>query len=73
MTPKPRPTRRRRADLLVHGGGERVDLGRLRSLQDWYVGPQLASVAGVAEVASVGGFPVEYQVSIVPYRLRREG
>lgn len=53
--------------------GKGFDLGRLRSLQDWYVKPRLASVAGVAEVASVGGFPVEYQVSVVPYRLQSRG
>ena len=46
--------------------GKGLDPGRLRSIQDWYVKPRLASVAGVAEVASVGGFPVEYQVSVVP-------
>ena len=45
----------------VEGGG--LDLGRLRSIQDWYVRPQIASVPGVAEVASVGGFPTEYQIS----------
>jgi Cu(I)/Ag(I) efflux system membrane protein CusA/SilA len=50
-----------------------LDPARLRSLQDWYVKPRLASVAGVAEVASVGGFSSEYQVSIVPYRLRARG
>jgi len=31
------------------------DLARLRSIQDWYVRYQLASVQGVAEVASIGG------------------
>jgi copper/silver efflux system protein len=53
--------------------GKGFDAGRLRSLQDWYVKPQLASVEGVAEVASVGGFPVEYQVSVVPYRMQSRG
>ena len=53
--------------------GRGLDAGRLRSLQDWYVKPRLASVEGVAEVASVGGFSVEYQVSIVPYRLQVRG
>ena len=31
---------------------------------------QLYSVPGVAEVASVGGFPIEYQVDIDPTKLR---
>jgi len=53
--------------------GKGVDPGRLRSIQDWYVRPRLASVEGVAEVAGVGGFPIEYQVSVAPYRLRARG
>ena len=52
----------------VEGAG--FDLGRLRAIQDWYVRPQLGSVAGVADVSSVGGFPIEYQVSPDPNRLR---
>ncbi len=46
------------------------DLGRLRAIQDWYVRPQLGSVPGVADVSSVGGFPIEYQVVPDPNRLR---
>ena len=53
--------------------GKNTDLGRLRAIQDWYVKPQLASVAGVAEVASVGGYPIEYQVNVDPLRLRTRG
>src|SRR3954468_16394057 len=50
--------------------GEGLDLGKLRSVQDWYVRYQLNSVPGVAEVASVGGAPREYQVDIDPNKLR---
>ncbi len=46
------------------------DLAQLRSLQDWYLKYQLSSVEGVAEVASVGGFVKQYQVSVDPNRLR---
>ena len=52
----------------VEGGG--LDLGRLRAIQDWYVRPQLGAVPGVADVSSVGGFPIEYQVAPDPNRLR---
>lgn len=52
----------------VEGPGQ--DPGRLRAIQDWYVRYQLASVPGVAEVASVGGFPLEYQVDVDPNKLR---
>ncbi len=50
--------------------GDGYDLGRLRAIQDWYVRYQLYSVPGVAEVASVGGFPQEYQIDIDPNKLR---
>ena len=53
--------------------GEGRDLGELRSLQDWYVRYQLASVPGVAEVAGVGGAPREYQVDLDPNKLRAYG
>jgi Cu(I)/Ag(I) efflux system membrane protein CusA/SilA len=53
--------------------GENLDLGRLRAVQDSYVGPQLASVPGVAEVAAVGGYATEYQVVVNPNRLRLRG
>jgi Cu(I)/Ag(I) efflux system membrane protein CusA/SilA len=46
-----------------------VDLGQLRSLQDWYVRYQLQSVEGVSEVASVGGFVKQYQIDVDPNKL----
>ena len=46
------------------------DLAQLRSIQDWYLRYQLASVEGVSEVASVGGFVKQYQVTVDPARLR---
>jgi len=46
------------------------DLAELRSIQDWYLRYQLGSVEGVAEVASVGGFVKQYQVTVDPTRLR---
>ncbi len=45
------------------------DLQELRSLQDWFLRYQLQSVPGVAEVASVGGFVKQYQITIDPNRL----
>ncbi len=42
------------------------DLDQLRSVQDWQVRFALASVEGVAEVASVGGYQLEYQVEVDP-------
>src|SRR5206468_705169 len=44
-------------------------LADLRSFQDWTLRYWLASVEGVAEVASVGGFVKQYQVEIDPATL----
>jgi copper/silver efflux system protein len=49
--------------------GKGYDLEQLRTLQDWFVRYQLNSVPGVSEVASIGGFVREYQVTIDPNRL----
>jgi copper/silver efflux system protein len=46
------------------------DLAELRSMQDWYLRYQLASVEGVSEIASVGGFVKQYQVTVDPTKLR---
>lgn len=46
------------------------DLAELRSMQDWYLKYQLTSVPGVSEVASVGGFVKQYQVTVDPAKLR---
>ncbi len=45
------------------------DLAQLRSLQDWNLRYALASVKGVAEIASVGGFVKQYQVDLDPNAL----
>ena len=49
------------------------DLAQLRSLQDWFLKYELQTVPGVAEVATVGGFGREYQVSVDPNRLLAYG
>ncbi len=45
------------------------DLSELRSFQDWTLRYALAAVPGVAEVASLGGYEKQYQVTIDPARL----
>jgi Cu(I)/Ag(I) efflux system membrane protein CusA/SilA len=45
----------------------------LRSLQDWFIRYHLKSVAGVAEVAPLGGFGKQYQVNVDPNRLQAYG
>jgi len=50
--------------------GGMMDLGEQRALQDWYVKLALQTVAGVAEVASFGGFEKQYQLVIDPVKLQ---
>ncbi|HWA28679.1 MAG TPA: CusA/CzcA family heavy metal efflux RND transporter [Lacunisphaera sp.] len=49
------------------------DLGSLRALQDTFVRYQLASVPGVAEVASIGGFVRQWQVEVSALKLKQYG
>jgi Cu(I)/Ag(I) efflux system membrane protein CusA/SilA len=56
---------------LVDSGGH--DLAQLRSVEDWYLRYHLQSVAGVAEVAPLGGFVRQYQVNVDPNRLAAYG
>lgn len=46
------------------------DAGSLRTLQDYRIRYELASVEGVAEVASIGGFVRQYQIAVSPAKLR---
>jgi len=45
-------------------------LAELRSFQDWNLRYALQSVPGVAEVATVGGFQNQYQVTVDPNKLK---
>ncbi|WP_434151538.1 efflux RND transporter permease subunit [Methylocaldum gracile subsp. desertum] len=48
-------------------------LAELRSLQDWFLRYSLANTRGVAEVASLGGFVRQYQVTVDPRKLQAYG
>ncbi|MDH3870868.1 MAG: efflux RND transporter permease subunit [Gammaproteobacteria bacterium] len=54
--------------LVDRTGGH--DLAQLRSLQDWFLKYELQTVAGVSEVATIGGMVKQYQVVLDPDRLR---
>ncbi len=57
--------------LVDHSGSHSLD--SLRSYQDWTLRYALQSVQGVAEVASIGGFVKQYQVTVDPNRLAAFG
>jgi Cu(I)/Ag(I) efflux system membrane protein CusA/SilA len=48
-------------------------LEELRTVQDWFVRYQLTKARGVAEIASVGGFVKQYQVTVNPQLLQAHG
>ncbi len=50
-----------------------IDPPRLWALNKFYIAPQLNGAAGVADVATVGGMPMEYQVDVRPEALRAYG
>ena len=49
------------------------NLAELRTFQDWVLRYALESVPGVAEVAGIGGFQKQYQVTVDPNRLQNYG
>ncbi len=49
---------------------QKHDLSELRSYQDWVLRFALRGVPGVADVASIGGFEKQYQVTVDPARLK---
>src|SRR3989440_12347175 len=57
---------------LVDTTGQR-SLADLRSLEDWHIRYELQAVPGVAEVASVGGFVRQYQITVDPNKLAAYG
>jgi Cu(I)/Ag(I) efflux system membrane protein CusA/SilA len=57
---------------LVHRSGHH-DLSQLRALQDWFLRYELKAVPNVAEVAAIGGMVRQYQIVLLPERLRAYG
>jgi len=53
--------------------GMDYSLAELRTLQDWFVRYQLTKAQGVAEIASIGGFVQQYQVTVDPHKLQAYG
>ncbi len=49
------------------------NLADLRSIQDWNLKLAIESVPGVSQVASIGGFVKQYQITIDPNRLAAYG
>lgn len=49
---------------------DKHSLQELRSFQDWYLKYGLSTVSGVAEVASIGGYVKQYQVTLDPSKLQ---
>ena len=52
---------------------DKHDLSQLRSIQDWQVRYELQQVKGVSEVASIGGFVQQYQITVDPQKMQAYG
>ena len=52
------------------GFEDKYDAMELRTIQDWIVRRQLLGTAGVADVASFGGYLKQYEIAINPDKLR---
>lgn len=52
------------------GYEHQYDAMKLREIQDWVVRRQLLGTEGVADVSSFGGFLKQYEVSLLPEKLR---
>ena len=53
----------------VDAQGKPLDTTFLREVQDWIVKPQLAQLAGVAEVNTIGGYDKQYHVLPAPEKM----
>ncbi|MGE5892896.1 MAG: efflux RND transporter permease subunit [bacterium] len=51
----------------------RYDLSQVRSVQDYNIKLAIESVPGVSQVASIGGFVKQYQITVDPIRLQAFG
>ncbi|WP_371379121.1 efflux RND transporter permease subunit [Sporomusa aerivorans] len=49
---------------------DRHNLADLRTVEDFTIKPQLGAVPGVAEVASIGGYVMQYQINLDPRLLQ---
>jgi cobalt-zinc-cadmium resistance protein CzcA len=52
------------------GYEKKYDAMALRTIQDWIVRRQLLGLPGIADVSSFGGYLKQYQIGIIPERLK---
>lgn len=59
--------------LIIGLRADSTSLLDLRTLADWIIRPRLLSIGGVAQVHTIGGDVKEYQIQVVPERMRHYG
>ncbi|MBD3581903.1 CusA/CzcA family heavy metal efflux RND transporter [Flavobacterium selenitireducens] len=52
------------------GFESKYDATELRTIQDWIIKPQLVGTPGVAEVNTLGGMLKQYEIAVVPDKLK---
>ena len=56
-------------DGALQPNGAPYDATALREIQDWIIKPQLALVAGVTEINTIGGFDKQYHITPSPLKM----
>lgn len=59
--------------LIVSLTSDSTSMLNLRTLADWHIRPRLLSIAGVAQVAVIGGDQKEYQIQLHPGKMSHYG
>ncbi len=57
----------------AEGYEDELDISDLRTIQDWFIVPELLGTKGVAEVNTLGGILKEYEVAVNPHKLNSMG
>ncbi|MDR1866553.1 MAG: CusA/CzcA family heavy metal efflux RND transporter [Bacteroidales bacterium] len=59
--------------LIIGLTSDSIDMQELRAIADWNIRPRLLSIAGIAQVAVIGGDVREYQILLDPARMKHYG
>lgn len=59
--------------LIIGLTADTTDMMHLRTIADRVIGPRLLSIGGVSQVSVLGGEEKEYQIQVIPAKLRNYG
>lgn len=59
--------------MIIGITSDSIAAGQLRSIADRTISPRLLSIAGVSQVSVIGGEELEYQILLIPEKMRHFG